>query len=351
MDILLIGPRPRIFSRDYFLPWVDYTARALRRLKNRVAVFPYRELWANSPSLRHRLERSPRLLSGLARWRQTLRRERDQRLLRMARQLRPDLTLILKGEEMSMDLLTGLKRFTAGPLVSWWVDDPFQYPLWLENLALLDHLFIFDRSYIEPLISHGAGRVHFLPCACDETVYRPLRLTPAQRKRFGCDISFIAWYDPRRAELVKALSQEMQVGVWGGGWDSPQAQSNLPNGRWIRGSLVPDRVASRIYNASRIGLNVHHAQTRWAGLNSRTFELLACGLFELTDRVQGMEELLTPDEEIVCYSSEEEARRLAKIYLADPSARARIALRGRERVLADHTYLQRMRRLCGWARG
>ena len=132
---------------------------------------------------------------------------------------------------------------------------------------------------------------------------------------------------------------------------SREAQEALQGARVVRGRIVTDRLAAKIYNASKIGLNVHHPQARWSGLNTRTFELLASGLFQVVDRVHGLEELLTPDAEVVCYSTPQEAVKLCKRYLADPSARTKIAQRGRERVLAEHTYLSRMRTLCDLARG
>lgn len=346
MRLLLVGPARRLLSRDYFLPWIGYTDRALRQLGVKTTLFPYRESWVASPTLSRALRPFSTAPQRLARVQKNLFDRWARGLMAWTRKLRPDLILVLKGEILSGDLLAQMKRLARGPLVTWWVDDPWGYPSFARNLSLFDHFFIFDRSYIPKLQASGVRKAHFLPCACDETIYRPLRLSPRDRRRFSCDVSFIAWYDPARGELVRAVADRMDLRVWGGGWRSPEARRTLSGFDPVQGGLVNDRTAARIYNASKIGLNSHHSQTRLGGLNTRAFELLACGLFQIVDRVPGIEELLTPDIEVACYGSAEEARELARRYLVDPAARFRMASRGRERVLAEHTYVRRMQTLC-----
>ena len=290
---------------------------------------------------------------SLPRWRQRYLqaqgRARDRRLLQTARRLRPDLALFLRGDACSADVLTELKRLIRGPLVTWWVDDPWRFPGCAERLALYDHVFIFDRFYLPRLEAAGVARAHFLPCACDETVYRPMALRDSERRRWASDVAFVAWGYPEREVVVRALADEVDVGVWGGGGSGLRAQRTATGTNVLRGPAVSSQTAAKIYNASKMGLNIHAIQTRIGGVNTRTFELLACGRFQLVDRVAGVEELLEPDAEIVCYRSPEEARALARRYLADPVTRNRIAAKGRERVLAEHTYVCRMRTLLALA--
>lgn len=350
MHVLVVGQTRRWFSASN-LRWVDDTVRALRRLRHRVSVFAYREPWAASPSVARWAGAVAPLRTALARCPGYSRRATEQRLVALARRAQPDLTLVLKGECLSMETLSAVKRHTQGPCVSWWVDDPWRYPAAVECLPVYDDVFVFDQSYIPPLLAAGVRNAHFLPCACDETVYAPMRLSTARQARFACDVSFVAWCYPEREAVVRALAGELEMAVWGGGWGALERHRTASGAAVVRGRAVDTRTAAAIYNASKIGLNIHAAQTRQAGLNTRTFELLACGAFQLVDRVPGMEALLDPGRELVCYESPEHARQLAKMFLADPSARCRIAAQGRGRVLAEHTYTVRMRRLCALAGG
>ncbi len=341
MRILLIGP-------SLFMPWTTYTVRALKRLGHSVAVYHETDLLLErlaSPKGRELSSHLPGLTSRLDEWRSRWFAARDKKLLQAAHTLRPDLILILWGRTFSADLLKELKSRAGCPLATWWLDDPFREPM-EGRLSLYDIFFVFDRSYMPRLMREGARKVQFLPCACDETVYRPLRLNPLERRRLSSEIAFVAWYYPKRAQVVQSL-RELGLKIWGRGWTSPEARQLLNGaGPMVRGErFITDRTTAKIYNATKIGLNVHSEQTHEAGLNTRSFELLATGAFELVDGVPGMEELLEPGKEVAVFRSPEEARTLAAYYLGHPQKRASMAGRGQARVLREHTYVHRMRKL------
>lgn len=333
------------------MPWAGYTARALKRLGHQPAVFHYTSILVDRLTLRKGRQLSagaPALSDGLRNLRDLWHRARDRRLVRLAARLRPELVLVLHGESLSAELLDELRRAARGPLVAWWQDDPFRYGV-EKLLPLYDNLFLFDRSYLAPVRALGARDVRFLPCACDETVYHPVPLRAGEIRRYGCEIALVGWFYPQRAELVRALCG-LDMKVWGRGWSAPEARAALNGaGRRIvpEERFVSDRETARIYRTAKIGLNVHSAQTREAGLNTRTFDLLATGAFQLCDAVPGMEELLEPGKELAVYRSPKEARELAAHYLRHSREREAIAARGRARTLREHTYVHRMQALLG----
>ena len=239
-------------------------------------------------------------------------------------------------------MLAAVKRHAHGPVVTWWVDDPWRYPASVRQFPVFDRVFIFDRSYMPRLGAAGVDRTTFLPCACDEMVYRPLALGAAERRRLASDVAFVAAFYPERGALVRALAPRVRVGLWGTNWDTAPARDALGGHDVLRGGIVDDRTAARIYNAAPIGLNLHHTQTRLGGLNTRTFELLASGTLPLIDRVAGMEELLEPGREVATYRTLDDAADAAVEYLSDALRRRAIVERGRRRVLAEHTYVARM---------
>jgi spore maturation protein CgeB len=346
MRVLVIGSEPRVAAPNH-LPWLRYVVAALKRLGHAVEVATYRESWAASPTIEASAIGVPWASAALTRWRRTTQRRRDWQAVSRARAFRPQLTIVLKGEVYAADVFADLKGFTEGPLTSWWVDDPFAYPRSVQDFHLFDRVFVFDRSYLPALAAVGIGQTAFLPCACDETVYRPQALSARARTRWGSEVALVASFYPNRAQLARALSYSVDLGVWGNGWTAPAARHELRDRSGIlRGGGVDDRTAARIYAATKVGLNVHHPQSRLGGLNMRTFELLAAGVVPLTDWVPGLEELLEPDREIVCYRSPAEAQERVADLVKDADCRAAIATRGRARVLAQHTYVARMKTLC-----
>ena len=342
MRILLVGP-------ELFVPWTFYTLSALQRLGQNVRVFYESNLLLDRLTVhksRALVPRIPGLGGRLDRWRTFWHERRDARLLRLAGRWRPDLILVLWGRTLHAGLLERLKRQGRCRLVTWWVDDPFRHSM-EDRLPFYDFFFIFDRSYLAPLKKHGARQVRFLPCGCDETVYYPRRLNRREQTRYASDVALVAWCYPNRIRIVQALNG-IDVKIWGRGWVSPEAQAffgGIPSQLVMPERFVKDEETAKIYSATKIGLNIHSDQTQEGGLNARAFELLGTGAFEMTDAVRGMEELLDPGKEVVLYRSPEEARELARYYLVHPEERQRIAGRGRQRVLENHTYFHRMRTL------
>ncbi len=72
--------------------------------------------------------------------------------------------------------------------------------------------------------------------------------------------------------------------------------------------------------------------------SGRLFEAAACGAAIVSDTWAGLEDFFTPGEELIAARSTEDA--LQALELSD-AERQRIAMRARERVLAEHTSAKR----------
>ncbi len=114
------------------------------------------------------------------------------------------------------------------------------------------------------------------------------------------------------------------------------------------GSRVDTDELVRVYNASRININLH-SSTYHKGVNPfgdfvnpRTFEINSCGGFQLVDRRSGLTGLFEEGEEIIIFDDRNDLRQKIDHYLKHPEEAASIAEKGRSRVLRDHTYDRRM---------
>lgn len=268
----------------------------------------------------------------------------NRRLIEAVRAFQPDVIVFLKGETISHESLLSLKALNI-PLASWWVDSPFSSPMPIRYFELFDMVYMYDKECVVNLMAQGIKHVMYLPCACDQTTYFPQSLDPSAYPNFNCTIGFIATYYPERAELLSQM-KGLNVGLWGDGWDAAHELHELPYGTW-RGRRITGADAAKVYNLATICPNVHHPQTRFGGLNTRTFEILAAGGFELVDNVPGLEDNFDVGREIVAYSSPANFRELSEYYLSHPAERAAIIERGRARVMRDHTYKQRLEVILG----
>jgi spore maturation protein CgeB len=105
----------------------------------------------------------------------------------------------------------------------------------------------------------------------------------------------------------------------------------------------------KVFNATAINLNLHSSSGTGLDshpdfVNPRTFELAACGAFQLVDERTLLSELFSP-EEMVCFRSPGEVPALIQTWLKDPAGRRAYAEAAQRRVLREHTYRHRMQDL------
>jgi spore maturation protein CgeB len=338
MRLFVVGPQ-------WVGEWTEGVGRAATALGHTVALFYYRN--DNSNYLKDTAKRRlhPTLQKPLRLVAKRLKSLQDvlmnRRLIVAVHAFQPDVIVILKGETISRESLLTLRARNIS-LASWWVDDPFtpSSPMPLRYFELFDMVYMFDKECIAKLEAQGIRHVIYLPCACDQITFYPQSLNPSDYPNLNCTIGFIAMYHPVRAALLSHM-KGLDIGLWGGGWEAAHELHKLPHGSW-RGQYISAVNAAKVYNLARICLNVHHPQTRFGGLNTRTFEILAAGGFELVDSVPGLEENFDVGSEIVAYSSPVNFRELTEYYLSHPAERTAIIERGRARVLRDHTYEKRL---------
>ena len=85
----------------------------------------------------------------------------------------------------------------------------------------------------------------------------------------------------------------------------------------------------------------------WDTVSLRALEIMACGGFALAERRGAYEGLFEEGKELAFYGSPEEAGEVARYYLEHHGERRRIAERGREKTLKNHTLEKRFSKIFG----
>ena len=73
-------------------------------------------------------------------------------------------------------------------------------------------------------------------------------------------------------------------------------------------------------------------------IKTRDFEAPCCGSLLLTKDTKEIAEYFVPNEEIITYKDANDAAEKIKYYLKNEDEREKIAKKGYERVIKDHTY-------------
>ncbi|MBE3599178.1 MAG: glycosyltransferase [Limnochordaceae bacterium] len=265
-----------------------------------------------------------------------------------------DLVLVLGGERLDAATARSLRRL--GRVVAAWVtEDPYTIDRRPEAWAgAFDVVFTNERMAVD---RYGPGRGVHLPWCTDPQTYRPERVGPPEE----LDVVFVGSGFPHRvrllngvADLLATLRVEL-VGPWDR-WDVP-LDPRLR--RFVRPPTGRPEAEARLYSRAAITLNVHRlpgphdlpenlnaSHVGAVSPNNRTFDVAACGGFQLVDDTRAdLPCYFRPGEEIEVFRGPEDLAAKLRHYLGRPQLRRAMAQRARRRVLAEHTYDHRIRRM------
>lgn len=181
-----------------------------------------------------------------------------------------------------------------------------------------------------------AQRALPLFCSVDPDLYKPVPVTESYR----CDLSYLGTYaKDRQPKLMRLLNGAAELlpdaTMLVAGAMFPDDVAWAANVRRLKHVAPPDHPA--FYSSSRFTLNLTRDDMVAAGYSPsvRLFEASACGAAILSDNWPGLEQFLTPGEEILL---PRDAAETASILRDLPEAeRLRLGQRARERILAEHT--------------
>jgi GT2 family glycosyltransferase/tetratricopeptide (TPR) repeat protein/2-polyprenyl-3-methyl-5-hydroxy-6-metoxy-1,4-benzoquinol methylase len=201
---------------------------------------------------------------------------------------------------------------------AWWaIDTHLNFPWCLEKAREFDLVFAAQRDGAERLRREGIASAAWLPLACDPEIHRKHDV----EKQY--DFAFVGHIFPGpRAELIDLLRRRYRQHFVGNAYFEDMA---------------------RIYSESRAVFN----RSLKNDVNMRVFEALACGSLLLTNRINGngQDELFRDGVHLAAYSDPDDLLDKLAFYLSREPLRERIAAQGRAKVLAKHTYRQRMERV------
>jgi spore maturation protein CgeB len=262
----------------------------------------------------------------------------------------PDLVLSLAQAPLNIAALKRLRR--AGTRTAMWFVEDFRiFTYWRAFAPYYDLFAVIQKEpFLSELTALGVDNTLYLPLAALPSLHRPLQLDAREKKEFGAELSFVGAGYPNRRKAFAGLG-DLRLKIWGTEWDddpeiAPMLQKN--------GERIGSEDCVRIFNASAVNLNLHSSMrpdppvAPGDFVNPRTFEIAACGAFQLTDRRELLPDLYGP-EETATFSDMDELREKILYYAAHPEERAAVAARARQRTLTEHTYAARMKSLLDFA--
>ncbi|MEY9870472.1 spore maturation protein CgeB [Peribacillus sp. B2I2] len=273
-----------------------------------------------------------------------------QETIEKVKDFAPDLVISLVGYKVDKQLMEFLKK--SGSILSIWLtEDPFYIDSSIEVVKEYDYVFTIDLGALEFYKKKFPEKNFFhLPLGTDPILYQP----SATPNKYLYDLCLVGYPYPERIELVNHILNHTHYGLIlvGPRWRKYIANSNNAERLTIINKWVVPEVVRNIFTSSKIMLNPHRTYDfdknintlgiESKSVNNRTFDIAACGGFQLIPNKPDLDMHFNVSNEIVSYENNDHCIELINHFLNNEKARSQYSKNAKERVLNGHTFFHRI---------
>lgn len=268
-------------------------------------------------------------------------------------ELKPDITLIIKGLGLYGDTIKRIKTKYQHKIVGWmfdvtingtYVKDVNQY---VKMCKELDVFYTIDNDAVKELATFGVN-AKWLP----EAIYVPEEgeqvLNSVQKRKYGADVVFIGTVGglhKNRENILRRISEEgFDFKIYGN-----VMYGNNTEPDWVKlhhtGFAVLNDMHATVVGSSKVIIGIDGWPERDKAYSQRLYTTLAAGGFYLTTHTKGITDEFVIGKHLETYKDENELVTKLLMYLKDNETREKIAKTGQELVLEKHTYPYRIKTL------
>ncbi|WP_227939404.1 CgeB family protein [Alkalihalobacillus deserti] len=264
------------------------------------------------------------------------------------RLFQPDIVLTLVGDKLPSEMLQWLKKMKF-KIALWLTEDPYYIDRAIKHLPNYDYVFTIDIAALKYYHLQGFNNVYHLPLGTDPNTFSPKSF----KKKYVSDICLIGYPYRSRVTIIKKLLKESSYRIIvSGGWQEHLEESDQL--QIIRGWLPPQKVAT-YYSNAKIVLNTHRSYNEEMNenrigvnnqsVNNRTFDIAACGGFQLIEHKEDLTTHFLKGEEIISFKSQQDLLEKVVHFFKNDKMREDIKEKGRQRVLLEHTFHHRLTKM------
>jgi spore maturation protein CgeB len=261
----------------------------------------------------------------------------------------PDFVMTFVGYKMDKGLLQLLMKKGIA-LGVWLTEDPFYIDQSVILIEDYDYVFTIDLGAYEYYKEKFKDKkIYHLPLGTDPSRFYPSNVpTP-----YIYDLCLVGYPYSERIEFVKYILNHTPHSMLLAGphWRKYIKSKGTERLKIINHWIEPEFVR-QIFSLSKIILNPHRSYDFYKNLNSlgieaksinnRTFDIAACGGFQLIPNKPDLARHFNTSQDIISYSSYDECVQLIYQYVNDEKLRDFYRQNARERVLNSHSFNQRV---------
>lgn len=264
----------------------------------------------------------------------------NKKVIQKVHMEKPDYILVINSEPLFPETVHILKK--QCPCAVWLVDGYNYLEFLPEAINAYDHQLVF-----EPTDTRYLPKAHYLNYGADPHHYHPDGLDKLY------DLTFVGNGHENRLPILDRIALISEQYPWNFAvfgkfqWFLSSRRGRLYRRKYphLAECIKINRIMNpleinRIYNQSRLNLNIHHEQSV-QGVNPRTFEIPASGSCMLVDRQPLLPDYLIEGQECLAYDNLDELINVVNQYIHNKTALDNIAHSGYQKVIQNHTFKNR----------
>ena len=254
----------------------------------------------------------------------------------------PDIVFLYNGTLILDETLDYFRK--KSKVIIWMYDSVQRHDraICKEHIDHADAVFCFEEEDVLYYKKRNK-KAYFLPLACDSNVYYP---TPQKK---DIDILFVGriYGIKKRIKLLKLIVKRyphlrlLFYGEYKPYFKYPVKWLFREKRNIFKNINIPPEKVNELYGRCNIALNIHHGQTVY-GANQRVFEISGAGAYQICDYNPYIASLF-PNGEVGLYKNEQELLDLIDAALKNDTSKQ--AIKAQEIVLANHTFLHRVKEM------
>jgi len=263
--------------------------------------------------------------------------------------LEPQLVVTFGHYPIRVGALAQIRSSVPAKLVHVWPDTMVNWTTHLTAcLPVYDLVATYSRATVPIFRDLGARAVAWIPLAGDPALHPKAEGSEVYPGKFAADVSFIGAWRPEREAVLSQL-QGFDLKIWGPEWGRRCRHNRTILKAWQGCSLYGLDFA-RAVTGSKVSLNIIDP-SNYPAANMRFFEIPVVGGLQVSSACPEMIELFRHGEHVFYYDRPAELQRHLETILVDDQLRERVAGAAHQKVLAEHTYLNRVRSLLRYLEG
>ncbi len=265
--------------------------------------------------------------------------------------IKPDAAITLVGFKVPIQMVQWLKEQRVKTAV-WFTEDPYFMDRTKALFRYFDFVFTIDYAALDYYLKNGHQHAYQLPLATEPKIFKPNQV----ETKYSSDICIVGFPYPDRVKYIQQLLQNTKYKILAvGKWRQKLYRSIQNRNLRIHEGWVEPAIVANYYNGTKIVLNTHRPfnlkqnQNRLGivgkSINNKTFDAASCGAFQLIEFKEDLPNHFIEEDEMVSFHNYQELVEKIDFYMNNEVERVRIANNARERVLKDHTFEHRLRKM------